>query len=115
MNQEPIFLEIPSNQTVSIGQEMTMRCSAKGYPTPNITWLFNNMDASEMEGVKVSASGELTIARILAAHGEQPFYCVAENVHRRKEASAQLNVVSKTTILLGPVDSTAQVNSISIY
>jgi hypothetical protein len=38
LNQEPFFLETPRNQTVSIGQEVILRCSAKGYPTPEISW-----------------------------------------------------------------------------
>lgn len=34
----PILTETPSNTTVTAGSEVTLNCSASGYPTPEIEW-----------------------------------------------------------------------------
>ena len=110
LTQSPIFLESPTDQTVSIGQEVTLRCSAKGYPTPTIGWIFNGVNVSEVpDEFRVTDKGDLVIKRVSSSYAEKKFECVAENDHGRSVAPASLNVVSKTTIQLGPVNSIAQV------
>ena len=110
LTQSPIFLETPVNQTVSIGQEVTLRCSAKGYPTPTIRWIFNDLYVSEAPNeFRVTDKGDLVVKRVSSNYADHKFECVAENDHGRSVAPAFLNVVSTTTIQLGPVDSVAQV------
>ena len=96
---------------MSIGQEFILRCAARGYPAPNITWTFNDNPAQDHPELSVLPSGELSIKRVVGEHGEHPFVCTAENVHGSSQGNVYLNVVTKTTIIKGPVDTTAQVGS----
>ena len=110
LTQSPIFLEAPVNQTVSIGQEVTLRCSAKGYPTPTISWMYNDLNVSEVANeFRVTDKGDLVVKRVSSSYADRKFECIAENDHGNSVAPAFLNVVSTTTIQLGPVDSIAQV------
>lgn len=111
LNQQPIITETPRNQTVSIGQEVILRCAAKGYPSPTIRWTFNGKPTTEFEGMTVSTSGDLNVKRITSDHGDGQFNCLAENIHGVDEASARLVVVSTTTIQYGPVDTIARVRN----
>lgn len=110
LTQSPMFLESPANQTVSIGQEVTLRCSAKGYPTPSISWTFDGRDVSESANeFRVTDKGDLVVKRVATGYADKRFECVAQNDLGHMEAPAFLTVVSKTTIQLGPVNSDAQV------
>lgn len=39
--QAPFFVETPRRRQAAIGQEIFLRCHAKGYPKPKISWTFN--------------------------------------------------------------------------
>jgi len=115
LTQSPIFLESPTDQTVSIGQEVTLRCSAKGYPTPTIDWIFNGVNVSEVpDEFRVTDKGDLVIKRVSSSYADKKFECIAQNDHGSSLAPAFLNVVSKTTIQLGPANSVAQVKWLCI-
>jgi len=40
----PIFVVVPSTQTVHEGQQVILDCAANGNPKPKITWLRNGID-----------------------------------------------------------------------
>lgn len=39
----PIVTVNPQNQTFSTGDEVRLKCSAKGYPAPTVVWTHNDM------------------------------------------------------------------------
>ena len=100
LNQPPYFTEFPVNRTVSIGQEVILRCSAKGHPKPEITWDYKSTandsyiltDASDLKISKVKESDNGT------------FTCIATNSQGSVTYDGFLTVVSTTTIVNGPSD-----------
>ena len=46
LTQQPYFLESPRTRQAVIGQEVYMRCHAKGYPTPEVSWTFNGQQVN---------------------------------------------------------------------
>lgn len=109
LTQEPIFIEQPRDRKVSIGQEMILRCGAKGYPKPQIYWMFQGVNITNAsEAFDISGRGDLTIREISAGH-EGPFTCKATNPLGSSEATGNLTVVTTTTIENGPLDMSAQV------
>eukprot|EP00095_Tigriopus_kingsejongensis_P010522 maker-scaffold45_size475391-snap-gene-3.20 protein:Tk10522 transcript:maker-scaffold45_size475391-snap-gene-3.20-mRNA-1 annotation:"neuroglian isoform x1" len=112
LTQAPIFLESPTNRTVSINQEVFLRCSAKGYPEPEVQWTFNGspIDLGADDNLEQNERGDLVIKRV--QNETAGFYeCLAKNVHGQVAAQGYLMVVSKTTIERGPVDMQAQIRS----
>ena len=45
---------MPQNAEVIVGDPVTLSCTADGFPTPTISWLFNNMEI--MDGVTSNMS-----------------------------------------------------------
>lgn len=41
--EPPVVTVDPRNQTFRTGQEVWIRCSAKGYPAPMVVWTHNDM------------------------------------------------------------------------
>lgn len=41
--EPPVVTVEPRNQTFRTGQEVWIRCSAKGYPSPMVVWIHNDM------------------------------------------------------------------------
>ncbi|TRY80572.1 hypothetical protein TCAL_13263 [Tigriopus californicus] len=112
LTQSPIFLESPRNRTVSINQEVFLRCSAKGYPIPSLEWRFNGnpIDVEADPELEQNDRGDLVIKRV--QNETAGFYeCLAKNVHGEVKQTGYLKVVSKTTIERGPVDMTAEIRS----
>ena len=58
----------------------------------------------------ISAQGDLTIKKIIADY-EGSYECQASNEYGTEKVESSLKVVSKTTIINGPVDTEAQVKS----
>ena len=58
----------------------------------------------------ISAQGDLTIKKIIADY-EGSYECQASNEYGIEKVESSLKVVSKTTIINGPVDTEAQVKS----
>ena len=98
LNQDPFFLETPTNRTVSIGQEAILRCSAKGYPNPNITWEY---ESEATENYVVTPNQDLKINQVKETD-EGRFTCTATNEFGSIKSSGYLKVVSTTTIIEGP-------------
>ena len=79
----------PTDQTVKEGDETTLRCTAIGNPTPNITWF--------KAGKRVASGDTLTFQTNRNDSGE--YWCSAENgLGLSVNASAYLNVQCKLEV-----------------
>ena len=52
---------MPQNAEVIVGDPVTLSCSADGFPTPTISWLYNNMEitggvTSNMSTIEVEST-----------------------------------------------------------
>lgn len=104
LTQPPIFTETPRNGSiVSIGQEAILRCAVKGYPNPEIQWLFEGKELLNDSNYLISSRGDLTIKKVMAQM-EGNYECQATNAHDSRSKFAYLRVVDKTTITDGPND-----------
>lgn len=84
----PIFVLDPQNTTVTIGNTVTLICSAKATPLPNITWINQNSNGTVMDedvfNVSFSTTSdvrtsELTFVAGQALAGVNRFCCLANN------------------------------------
>jgi len=101
----------PSNQIVSKGTNITMRCTTQGYPQPKVSWYLNDtrLIASSDKYRIEDLSERLTVLN--AGPSDQGVYkCIAAN-HRQASKSGRLVVKSKTEIISGPGDQSVTVFS----
>ena len=89
------FKDEPIDKTVSVGQEVIMRCSADGFPAPTIEWKHN------IENTEITDTSDLKITRAKESDTGD-ITCIAKNKLGEKSTTAKLTVVSKTTIIRGP-------------
>uniref|UniRef100_A0AAY5K6S1 Ig-like domain-containing protein n=1 Tax=Esox lucius TaxID=8010 RepID=A0AAY5K6S1_ESOLU len=76
--QEPPRVTVnPQNQTFTTGQEVRIRCSAKGYPDPRLVWTHNGMFI--MGSSRTTSDGSLLI-RNMNQKDAGVYGCLASNV-----------------------------------
>ena len=92
----PSLLQSPVKTTVNQRQTATLKCSADGYPTPQVTWSKMNSQLPVGRHV-VEASGALILKDVRP--GDDGVYsCKAKNLLGSVDASAKLTVQCKHTI-----------------
>ncbi|XP_055516059.1 hemicentin-1-like [Leucoraja erinacea] len=79
----PMFSEAPSDVSVAIGKNVTLPCSADGFPTPQITWqrldgqpIFSRLDSMSL--VSQLETGSLFIENVWL-DDEARYVCEAQN------------------------------------
>ena len=92
----PSLLQSPVETTVNQSQTAILKCSADGYPTPQVTWSKLNSRLPVGRHV-VEASGAL-ILKDLRPWDEGVYSCKAKNLLGSVDASAKLTVQCKYTI-----------------
>ena len=92
----PSLLQSPVETTVNQSQKAILKCSADGYPTPQVTWSKMNSQLPVGRHV-VEASGALFLKDVRP--GDEGVYsCKAKNLLGSVDASAKLTVQCKYTI-----------------
>ncbi|MGH0173029.1 UNVERIFIED_CONTAM: hypothetical protein FKN15_020671 [Acipenser sinensis] len=77
--QEPPQVSVePRNQTFIAGQEVQIRCSARGYPTPQIVWTHNDMFIMGSIRHRLIPDGTLIIGDTVQSHSGV-YSCLASN------------------------------------
>ena len=80
------FVNVPVNQTASLGSNVTFNCTATGYPKPTITWekvndsgsLQYNLTAEILTSDGNSIFSQLVITEV-KSKDYGIYYCVAKN------------------------------------
>ncbi|KAL2089466.1 hypothetical protein ACEWY4_014154 [Coilia grayii] len=78
--QEPPQVSVePQNQTFQAGQEVWIRCSAKGFPTPTVVWTHNGMFIMGSNRLRMTPDGALVIRHSVKKDAGL-YGCLASNV-----------------------------------
>ncbi|XP_049335709.1 hemicentin-1 isoform X1 [Astyanax mexicanus] len=93
----PLVSVNPQNQTFSAGEEVWIRCSAKGYPTPTIVWTHNDMFIMGTSRHRMTQEGALVI-RNTVRKDAGAYSCLASNVAGTNTQTALLSYIESPQI-----------------
>ncbi|ROL43461.1 Hemicentin-1, partial [Anabarilius grahami] len=79
VQEPPVVTVEPGNQTFRTGQEVWIRCSAKGYPSPMVVWIHNDMFIMGSSRHRMTPDGTLVI-RNTGPKDAGTYGCLASNV-----------------------------------
>nr|XP_055041763.1 hemicentin-1 isoform X2 [Misgurnus anguillicaudatus] len=79
VQEPPVVTVDPRNQTFRTGQEVWIRCSAKGYPSPMIVWTHNDIFIMGSSRHRMTPDGTLVI-RNMGVKDAGTYGCLASNV-----------------------------------
>uniref|UniRef100_A0A673IBQ3 Hemicentin-1 n=1 Tax=Sinocyclocheilus rhinocerous TaxID=307959 RepID=A0A673IBQ3_9TELE len=79
VQEPPVVTVDPRNQTFRTGQEIWIRCSAKGYPLPMVVWTHNDMFIMGSSRHRMTPDGTLVI-RNTGPKDAGTYGCLASNV-----------------------------------
>ena len=99
--QQPIFIqEPPRSIQVKTGEKVTVECTAKGQPTPKITWLRDGKVLSNKDGFDIKidqATGQASFSIPSASMKHIGKYeCRVENQYGTHSAEIDIDVLGKT-------------------
>ena len=92
----PSLLQSPVKTTVNQSQKAIFKCSADGYPTPQVTW--SKLNSQLPVGRHVVESSGALILKYVRPGDEGVYSCKAKNLLGSVDASAKLTVQCKHTI-----------------
>uniref|UniRef100_A0A8C5X6K5 Hemicentin-1 n=1 Tax=Malurus cyaneus samueli TaxID=2593467 RepID=A0A8C5X6K5_9PASS len=111
--QEPPRLVIsPKNQTFTEGSEVSIRCSATGYPKPTVVWTHNEMFIIGSSRYRMTPEGTLIIRKAIPKDAGI-YGCLASNSAGTEKQTSTLTYIEgpaltvvQTEILVGLGDTT---------
>ena len=92
----PSLLQSPVKTTVNQSQTAILKCSADGYPTPQVTW--SKLNSQLPVGRHVVESSGALILKYVRPGDEGVYSCKAKNLLGSVDTSAKLTVQCKHTI-----------------
>lgn len=96
----PGFLVPPASQSTKTGGKVTLSCTYKGKPAPQVVWYLGGKRVDESQTVKVKSTettSELSISKVDASHAGE--YTVSiRNPIGEDLASATVTIAGKETI-----------------
>nr|XP_015827628.2 hemicentin-1 [Nothobranchius furzeri] len=117
----PLFLEAPVDVTANVGENITLRCIARGFPQPTVTW--HRKDGRQIPArteihtkTTERERGELLIQNVWL-HDEGVYICEAKNQFGAIKAEARVSVTGLEPPVLAqaaPIITTGIGQSISI-
>lgn len=101
----PIVESSPQNVTLLDGKDVVLPCRVAGAPTPNVTWLYYDMQTVEQTNrFQYLELGDLLITSVRVEDAGK-YTCIRSNEAGRVEASAYLSVLVRTQIIQPPADT----------
>ncbi|KAM4896067.1 hemicentin-1 [Sylvia borin] len=98
--QEPPRLVIsPKNQTFTEGSEVSIRCSATGYPKPTIVWTFNDMFIIGSSRYRMTPEGTLIIRKAIPRDAGI-YGCLASNSAGTEKQTSILTYIEAPTLMV---------------
>uniref|UniRef100_A0A663M826 Hemicentin 1 n=1 Tax=Athene cunicularia TaxID=194338 RepID=A0A663M826_ATHCN len=92
--QEPPRVVIsPKNQTFTEGSEVSIRCSATGYPKPTVVWTHNDMFIIGSSRYRLTAEGTLIIRKAIPKDAGI-YGCLASNSAGTEKQTSTLTYIS---------------------
>lgn len=83
-----------SDQRILFGTDATLRCEARGNPTPTMSWQTNGDDILAVDGlVEISPNGTVLTLRNVTANDAGWYTCIASNKVRQSQAAARVTVI----------------------
>ncbi|NWT15620.1 HMCN1 protein, partial [Vireo altiloquus] len=96
--QEPPRLVIsPKNQTFTEGSEVSIRCSATGYPKPTIVWTHNDMFIIGSSRYRMTPEGTLIIRKAIPKDAGV-YGCLASNSAGTEKQTSTLTYIEGPTL-----------------
>ncbi|XP_039268950.2 hemicentin-1-like [Styela clava] len=75
----PIFTVTPENQKKQSGDDMSMVCAAVGFPTPTITWKFNDQVLPAQTAINDAPGSSLLFIENVRSQDSGDYVCQASN------------------------------------
>uniref|UniRef100_A0A8C6YM76 Hemicentin 1 n=1 Tax=Nothoprocta perdicaria TaxID=30464 RepID=A0A8C6YM76_NOTPE len=98
--QEPPRVVIsPKNQTFTEGSEVSIRCSATGYPKPTVVWTHNDMFVIGSSRYRLSPEGTLIIRKAILKD-EGIYGCLASNSAGTEKQTSTLTYIEGPTLTI---------------
>ncbi|NXW73911.1 HMCN1 protein, partial [Hirundo rustica] len=96
--QEPPRLVIsPRNQTFTEGSEVSIRCSATGYPKPTVVWTLNDMFIIGSSRYRMTPEGTLIIRKAIPRDAGI-YGCLASNSAGTEKQTSTLTYIEAPTL-----------------
>ncbi|NXT68617.1 HMCN1 protein, partial [Chaetops frenatus] len=98
--QEPPRLVIsPKNQTFTEGSEVSIRCSATGYPKPTVVWTHNDMFIIGSSRYRMTPEGTLIIRKAIPRDAGI-YGCLASNSAGTEKQTSTLTYIKGPTLTI---------------
>ncbi|NXV13679.1 HMCN1 protein, partial [Cepphus grylle] len=98
--QEPPRVVIsPKNQTFTEGSEVSIRCSATGYPQPTVVWTHNDMFIIGSSRYRLTPEGTLIIRKAIPKDGGI-YGCLASNSAGTETQTSTLTYIEGPTLTI---------------
>ena len=94
------------------GKDATIPCEAEGAPPPNVTWYFNGGQISFSGRIQILEEGSVLIAKVRSTD-QGKYTCTRANEAGEVSASAWVEVMVRTQIVLPPVDTKVSLKSLA--
>ncbi|XP_047673954.1 hemicentin-1 isoform X2 [Tachysurus fulvidraco] len=99
VQSQPLVTVTPQNQTFSAGDEVRLRCTAKGYPTPTVVWTHNDMFVTSSSRHRMIPDGTLVIRN--AVQKDAGVYgCLASNTAGTDSKTALLSYIESPQVMV---------------
>ncbi|XP_075384531.1 hemicentin-1 isoform X2 [Tenrec ecaudatus] len=99
VQESPKVTVMPKNQSFTAGSEVSIMCSATGYPKPKITWTMNNMLIVGSHRYRMTSDGTLFI-RNSVPKDAGIYGCLASNSAGMDEQTSSLRFIEAPKLMV---------------
>ncbi|KAJ8038329.1 Down syndrome cell adhesion molecule-like [Holothuria leucospilota] len=101
----------PTNKEVTLGDDLSLTCSASGDPTPTLRWLKDNVEIQAGGRITIGDSGGLLHVIDMTSLDRGTYTCMAGNNYGTDQESVYINVLVPPRITLFPRDLSVGIGS----